>query len=79
MIDHEPTPATIAELKAACQGATADFIISQLEAEATVDQAIGNWIKSLGEQVQTLAEENTRLKQELESRPPASYPFRKKL
>ncbi len=39
-----PKAATIAELKAACVGADADFLIARLEAGATVAQAQAAWI-----------------------------------
>ena len=39
-----PTAATIAELKAACVGADAGFLVAQLEAGATVAQAQVAWI-----------------------------------
>lgn len=44
-------PATFAELKAACVGADAAFLVSQLEASATVDQARNSW----------MAEQNRRI------------------
>lgn len=55
-----PAAATLAELKAACPGAGNDFLVSQLENGATVSQASTAWMKAQ-------AEENTRLKAELET------------
>lgn len=40
----QPRPATIQELKAACAGADADWLMAQLEANATIGQAQGAWI-----------------------------------
>jgi len=42
-----PGPATYAELKAACAGADADFIVKQLDAGATVPQAQTAWMAEL--------------------------------
>lgn len=39
----EPQAATLAELKAACAGAPADFVLAQLEASATTAQATAAW------------------------------------
>ena len=38
------TPATIQELRAALPGATPDFLLAQIEAGATVDQARAAWL-----------------------------------
>jgi signal peptide peptidase SppA len=40
-------PATFAEIKAACSGAPADFVVAQLDAAATVDQARNAYIAHL--------------------------------
>lgn len=37
---NEPVPATLAELKAACEGADAVFLVEQIEAKATVTDAL---------------------------------------
>lgn len=37
---NEPVPATLAELKANCEGAEASFLVEQLEAKATVTDAL---------------------------------------
>jgi signal peptide peptidase SppA len=42
-----PKAATLAELKAACTGADSDFLVSQMEANATAAQAQGAWIAEL--------------------------------
>lgn len=39
-----PVAASYAEIKAACTGADADFICSQLEQSATIDQARNAWM-----------------------------------
>lgn len=43
----DPKPATLAELKAACPDADSDFLLSQLEAEATETTAIKAWAQKL--------------------------------
>jgi signal peptide peptidase SppA len=42
---EQPKAATIAELKAGCPGADSDFLVKQLEAGATLDQAKDAWMK----------------------------------
>jgi hypothetical protein len=66
MSDNPATPkaATHKELKEALVGASADFILAQLDAEATVGQAQSAWLKTLSEQNAALASE----KAEAESR-----------
>lgn len=39
-LKNEPVPATLAELKAACEGASAEFLLAQMEAKATEAQAL---------------------------------------
>ena len=41
---REPVAATYEELKGACPGADAEFLCSQLEANATADQAVKAWM-----------------------------------
>jgi signal peptide peptidase SppA len=43
----EKKAATLAELKAACEGADAAFLMEQLEGNATVEAASGAWMKKL--------------------------------
>lgn len=57
-----PQPATHAEIKAACPGASADFILAQLEAAATVDQAGKAWMKQLADANAKQTEELTKLR-----------------
>lgn len=57
-----PTAATIAELKAACVGADAGFLVAQLEAGATVAQAQAAWIAEQRKRLE--AAEEQRLKAE---------------
>lgn len=45
--DNGPQPATLADLKAACQGAPSDFLLVQLEEQATVPQATKAWTVKL--------------------------------
>lgn len=42
-----PVAATLTELKAACPGASADFLMAQLEAQATIAAASQAWTKQL--------------------------------
>jgi hypothetical protein len=39
-----PTAASVDDIRRVCQGATSDFILSQLERKATVEQAMQAWI-----------------------------------
>jgi signal peptide peptidase SppA len=55
-------PATLAELKAACPGATNDFLVSQLEANATAAQASAAWMAKLAADNARLSQENASLK-----------------
>jgi signal peptide peptidase SppA len=57
-----PRAATLSELKAACPGAGNDFLVSQLEANATGGQAQAAWMAKLAADNQKLAQENTELK-----------------
>jgi protease-4 len=43
MSDEQPKAATLSQLKLACDGAPADFLLSQLETEATVEAAQRQW------------------------------------
>jgi signal peptide peptidase SppA len=54
-------PATLAELKAGCPSAGNDFLISQLEANATLDQARSAWMTQLVADKQKLAQEKAEL------------------
>lgn len=54
-------PATLAELRAACQGASNDFLVSQLEANATIGQAQTAWMAKLASENQQLAARNAEL------------------
>lgn len=47
-----PLPASLAELKAACPGASSDFLLAQLEAQATVQQALQAWNAHLLQELQ---------------------------
>ncbi len=43
----ETKPATLAEIKTACKGASSDFVLAQLEAGATIEAAKDAWIAQL--------------------------------
>lgn len=62
--DTNAMKATIAELKAACPGAPSEFILKQLEAEATAEQAATAWDK---QQIADLKAENETLNASLNS------------
>lgn len=55
-----PRPATLAELKAACEGAPSDFLVEQLEAGATAEAAGKAWMAQL-------AASNAQLAQDLKA------------
>jgi ElaB/YqjD/DUF883 family membrane-anchored ribosome-binding protein len=57
-----PGPATLAELRDACPGASNDFLVEQLEQQATAGQAGKAWMKSLSEANAALAKERDALK-----------------
>ena len=46
--------ATLAEIKQACSGASADFVLAQLEKGATVEQAKDAWIAHQNQQIEAL-------------------------
>lgn len=58
-------PATIQELKAACEGAPSEFLVAQLEAGATVSQAQTAFVKHL-------QAENARLAKQAAEKPAAA-------
>lgn len=61
-----PTPATAKEIKALCQGATADFVLSQVENEATIDQVKDAWMANLAAENAANAAKAVELQTELE-------------
>lgn len=61
MENEKPQAATIAEIKAACEGATSEFILAQVEANTTLAQAIAAHAKAL--QAKLLAEAEQHAKQ----------------
>lgn len=64
----EPKPATLKELKAACLGADNDFLVAQMDAEATVAAAQTAW---MAEQSKRLAQARADL-EAAKNAPPAS-------
>jgi hypothetical protein len=58
--ENQPVAATHREIKAACPGATSDFILAQLDQQATLAEAQGAWMseqqKQLAAKEQELAE-----------------------
>jgi signal peptide peptidase SppA len=51
-----PNPATLAELESACQGASADFMLGQLKAGATIQKATAAYCDCLRLEVKALTE-----------------------
>jgi len=65
--DLGPKAATLAELKAGCFGADANFLVAQIEAGATLASAQTAWMAHM-------ANENATLKTKLEANKPAERP-----
>ena len=59
--ESKPQPATIAEIKANCEGASSEFILAQVEANATLAQAVAAHAKALTAKLQ--AEKDAHAKQ----------------
>jgi ATP-dependent Clp endopeptidase proteolytic subunit ClpP len=60
MENEKPQAATIAEIKAACEGATSEFIIAQIEAQATLAQAITAHAKALAAKLKAETEAHAK-------------------
>lgn len=58
----EPKPATVAELEAACAGASSDFILEQAKKNATLAEAKDAYIQWQGAQIRSRDEEIGKLK-----------------
>lgn len=65
-----PQAATIQELKAACPGASAEFLMAQLESTATVEAAGKAWMTELTNRLAATNAENEKLKKS----PPVATP-----
>jgi len=65
-----PQPAAFADLKAALPEADAGFMVAQLDAKATVDQAKAAWTKHLADQLKAKEEELAKVLAE-KRQPPA--------
>lgn len=70
--DTKPQPATSAELRAACPGATSDFILAQLEAGATIQNAQAAFIAEQQKQVELAQKEAEEAKAKAEQAEAAS-------
>jgi len=66
---NQPKAATLAELKEACPGASSDFLLEQLEKNATVTGAIKAHAKCLADEKAALAKENADLKAKAQAAP----------
>lgn len=66
-----PAAATIAEMKAGCPGASADFLCRQLEANATLDQAKSAWLAEQNAKLAATEKELQAAKAELAAKKPA--------
>jgi protease-4 len=58
-------PATFAEIKEACPGASSDFICGQLEANATTEQARNAFMKEQNERIRVSEEKNIKQQEEI--------------
>lgn len=67
MPDANVKAATVAEIKAACEGCSADFILAQVEANSTIEQVSAAWSKHLANQVKALHKDLETVKAELET------------
>jgi ATP-dependent Clp protease, protease subunit len=59
----QPKAATVAEIKAACDGCEASFVVAQIEANATVEQVNAAWSKQLADQLKAVKAELEAAKQ----------------
>lgn len=66
--DKGPRAATIGELKAACPGASADFLMQQLEAGATEPQAMKAWMGEQAKQLAAAKEAEAKLKADADAK-----------
>lgn len=64
---NEPKAATLAELKAACEGADSDFILEQMEKKATVAEATKAYNSKLRADLASQKEENAKLQEKASS------------
>ena len=62
----KPTNATSKEIKAVCDGAPAEFVLEQLENEATIDQVKDAWMKVLAQANADAEAKNVDLANELQ-------------
>lgn len=71
--DTKPGPqaATLAELKAACPGADASFLMGQLEGNATVEAATKAWMTTLAKQRDEALAATAKAEAQAKEKPPA--------
>lgn len=63
---NEPTAATLDELTVACPGASAEFLVEQMKAKATKEQAASAWMKQLTDDAEASKKEASEAKAKLE-------------
>lgn len=56
-----PKPATIQEIKAACEGCGNDFVVAQIEAQSTLPQVQAAWTKELAAQLKAERDAKTAI------------------
>jgi signal peptide peptidase SppA len=64
--DNKPKAATSAELRAACKGASSDFILEQLEKGATVQDALSAFVAEQSKQLTAANEAKAKAEKELD-------------
>lgn len=62
-----PKAATLAELKAACEGADSDFLVEQLDKDATVTSAMKAWNTTLQARLQNANEAKAKAEADAEA------------
>jgi ATP-dependent Clp endopeptidase proteolytic subunit ClpP len=63
----EPKAASIGEIKAACEGATSDFVLAQIEKGATLPQALAAWTAVQAAELKKVKAELDEMKKEEEA------------
>lgn len=71
----KPLAATLPELQAACPGASADFLLEQIGASATLEQAQKAFITKLNSRMAELNQQNDTLAQALPTKKPGVAPL----
>lgn len=72
----EKTPATLAEIKQACPGASAEFVLEQIERGASVEQAKDDWIAHQALQLEQAEKDKAKAEAEAKERAAAAERIR---